>query len=69
MDKKKAELGFIHRFIPPRPEESGAGTATRRRKMEGKTFTTFLLLHSTGGNEQDLIPLAYELDKRVAIKS
>jgi hypothetical protein len=66
MDKKKAELGFIYRFIPPRPEESGAGTATRRRKTEGKAFTTFLLLHGTGGNEEDLIPSAYELDKRAA---
>jgi predicted esterase len=63
------ELDFIHSFIPPRPEESGAGTATRGRKTEGKAFTTFLLLHGTGGNEQDLIPLAYELDKRAAILS
>jgi phospholipase/carboxylesterase len=69
MDKKKTELDFIHSFIPPRLEESGAGTATRRRKIEGKAFTTFLLLHGTGGNEQDLIPLAYELDKRAAILS
>jgi phospholipase/carboxylesterase len=69
MDKKKTELDFIHSFIPPRPEESGANTATRRRKTEGKAFTTFLLLHGTGGNEQDLIPLAYELDKRAAILS
>ena len=69
MDKKKTELDFIHSFIPPRLEESGAGTATRRRKIEGKVFTTFLLLHGTGGNEEDLIPLAYELDKRAAILS
>jgi hypothetical protein len=69
MEKKKTELDFIHSFIPPRPEESGAGTATRRRKIEGKAFTTFLLLHGTGGNEQDLIPLVYELDKRAAILS
>jgi phospholipase/carboxylesterase len=69
MDKKKTELDFIHSFIPPRLEESGVGTATRRRKIEGKAFTTFLLLHGTGGNEQDLIPLAYELDKRAAILS
>jgi len=68
---KKTEIGFIHRFIPPRPEESGASTATRtsRRKIEGKAFTTFLLLHGTGGNEEDLIPLAYKLDKRAAILS
>jgi hypothetical protein len=50
MDKKNTELGFIHRFIPPRLEESGATTATRRQKIEGKAFTTFLLLHGTGGN-------------------
>jgi predicted esterase len=68
-NKKKTELDFIHSFIPPRLEGSGAGTATRRRKIEGKAFTTFLLLHGTGGNEQDLIPLAYELDKRAAILS
>src|SRR5919199_4516304 len=69
MDKKKTEIDFIHSFIPPRLEESGAGTATRRRKTDGKTFTTFLLLHGTGRNEQDLIPLAYELDKKAAILS
>jgi phospholipase/carboxylesterase len=69
MDKKKTELDFIHSFVPPKLEESGAGTATRRLKIEGKAFTTFLLLHGTGGNEQDLIPLAYELDKRAAILS
>ena len=69
MDKKKTELDFIHSFIPPRPDESGAGTATKRRKTEGKAFTTFLLLHGTGGNKQDLIPLAHELDKKAAILS
>jgi predicted esterase len=69
MNKKKTELDFIHSFIPPKYEEIGAGTATRRRKTESKSFTTFLLLHGTGGNEQDLIPLAYELDKSAAILS
>ena len=71
MYKKKTELDFIHSFIPPKYEEIGAGTATRTsiRETQGKTFTTFLLLHGTGGNEQDLIPLAYELDKSAAILS
>jgi predicted esterase len=73
MYKNKSELGFIHSFMPPKHEESGANTATRtsRRETEtqGKAFTTFLLLHGTGGNEQDLIPLAYEIDKRAAILS
>ena len=36
---------------------------------EEKAFTTFLLLHGTGGNGQDLIPLAYKLDNRAAILS
>ena len=71
--KKKTELGFIHSFISPKYEESAANTAKRtsRRETETqrKTFTTFLLLHGTGGNEQDLIPLAYELDKSAAILS
>jgi phospholipase/carboxylesterase len=73
MYKKKTELGFIHSFIPPKYEESAANTAKRTSRQETetqrKTFTTFLLLHGTGGNEQDLIPLAYELDKSAAILS
>jgi phospholipase/carboxylesterase len=67
MDKKKTKLGFIHRFMPPKNEESEE--RTRQLATEGKAFTTFLLLHGTGGNEQDLIPLAYELDQRAAILS
>ena len=46
-----------------------SGAATRTSETEGKVFTTFLLLHGTGGNEKDLIPLAYELDQRAAILS
>ena len=68
-NNKKTEPDFIHSFIPPKYEESGATAATRRRKIEGKAFTTFLLLHGTGGNEEDLIPLAYELDNTAAILS
>src|ERR671931_396367 len=73
MDKKKTELDFIHRFILPKYEEIGATTTTRTSRRETETerkaFTTFLLLHGTGGNEEDLIPLAYELDKSAAILS
>jgi phospholipase/carboxylesterase len=73
MYNKKTGLGFIHTFIPPKYEDSSSNTATRTSRLEtetqGKTFTTFLLLHGTGGNEQDLIPLAYELDKKAAILS
>jgi phospholipase/carboxylesterase len=69
--EKKTKLGFIHRFMPPKNERSGSTTTTKTstRQTEGKAFTTFLLLHGTGGNEQDLIPLAYELDQGAAILS
>ena len=49
-----SELGFIHQFIPP---------ANRSDHI------TLLLLHGTGGNEQDLIPLGRELFPRAAILS
>jgi predicted esterase len=38
-------LGFIHRYIPPTAAAELAGS------------TTLLLLHGTGGDEEDLIPL------------
>jgi phospholipase/carboxylesterase len=67
MVKTKTDLSFIHCFIPPKdiPSDERA----KQVVTEGKTFTTFLLLHGTGGNEQDLIPLAYKLDKSAAILS
>src|ERR671921_2603147 len=49
----KSELGFIHHFIP------AAG--------KGNKSVTLLLLHGTGGNEQDLIPLGQELCPHAAI--
>ena len=67
MVKTKNQLSFIHHFMPPK-NVPGYNTA-KQRATQGKAFTTFLLLHGTGGNEQDLIPLAYELDKRAAILS
>jgi phospholipase/carboxylesterase len=48
------DLGFIHQFIP---------ASTRPDQV------TLLLLHGTGGNEQDLIPLGRELYPRAAIIS
>jgi phospholipase/carboxylesterase len=49
-----SELGFIHQFIP---------ASTRPDQV------TLLLLHGTGGNEEDLIPLGQELYPRAAILS
>ena len=42
-------LGFVHRYIPPSVEGELAGA------------TTLLLLHGTGGDEEDLLPLGRSL--------
>jgi predicted esterase len=42
-----SDLGFIHKFVPASSESSHA--------------TTLLLLHGTGGDENDLLPLGHEL--------
>ena len=51
----KAELGFIHHFIPS--------------SEKGDKIATLLLLHGTGGNERDLIPLGRQLYPNAAILS
>ena len=45
--------GFVHRFVPP----------------EGHDPTTLLLLHGTGGDENDLLPLGRMLDEQAALLS
>jgi predicted esterase/catechol 2,3-dioxygenase-like lactoylglutathione lyase family enzyme len=42
-------LGFIHRYVPPGKDGEMAGS------------TTLLLLHGTGGDEEDLLPLGRTL--------
>ena len=53
---KDTDLGFIHRFIPP---HSNAKESSQ----------TLLLLHGTGGTENDLIPLGNELAPNASILS
>ena len=48
-----ADLGFAHRFLPG----------------EGDSGLTLLMLHGTGANEEDLIPLGKELAPTAAILS
>ena len=48
-----ADLGFAHRYLPGEDESS----------------PTLLLLHGTGGNEEDLIPLGQELAPGAAFLS
>ncbi len=50
------QLGFTHRYIP----SLGAGD---------KAGLTLLLLHGTGGNEDDLLPLGPELDPHAGLLS
>ena len=48
------DLDFVHRWEPA---------------PEGARGTTLLVLHGTGGNENDLVPLARELVPRAAVLS
>ncbi len=47
------DLGFIHRYIPPSCESA----------------RVLLLLHGTGGNENDMLSLGRELDPNAAVLS
>ena len=47
------DLGFVHRFVP----------------AEVPAAPTLLLLHGTGGDENDLLPLGRMLDERAALLS
>jgi phospholipase/carboxylesterase len=47
------DLGFVHRFVPAEEVKS----------------PTLLLLHGTGGDENDLLPLGRMLDERSALLS
>jgi phospholipase/carboxylesterase len=60
-ERKKNQLGFIHKFIPSNVKVEW--------KSGGKDESTFLLLHGTGGNEEDLIPVAREISTGAAILS
>ena len=53
---KDTDLDLIHRFVPP-----------KSNAKEAKL--TLLLLHGTGGNEDDLIPLGKELAPNASILS
>ncbi len=46
-------LGFVHRFVP----------------AEASDTPTLLLLHGTGGDEKDLLPVGRMLDERAALLS
>ena len=57
------EMDFIHKFIPANKKNIQSG------KRQYKVVPTLLLLHGTGGNEEDLIPLARQISSEAAILS
>lgn len=68
MNTKNHNIGFVHKFIP-----ANAGKTERRTRTSGQNkilVPTLLLLHGTGGNEEDLIPFARQIiSSEVAILS
>jgi phospholipase/carboxylesterase len=63
-------LGFTHRFIHSSNKREARGGREERGEGEGKSpFITLLLLHGTGGKEDDLIPLGYKVAPTAAILS
>ncbi len=49
------DLGFVHQFV--------------HQFVPGSSGRTLLLLHGTGGDENDLVPLGRELDPEAALLS
>ena len=76
-----SELGFKHRFItspihkPIAKEQdidhsiAGAGAGGAEIKESNQRPLTLLLLHGTGGNEEDLIPVGQKISPSAALLS
>src|SRR5437870_1801718 len=64
---KNTQLGFIHRCLPPN-KVSGSRSREHVRK-EKQVVTTLLLLHGTGGSEEDMLSLGQQIAPEAAILS
>jgi phospholipase/carboxylesterase len=63
---KNTQLGFIHRFLLP---NKASGSRTRHVTKGKQVFTTLLLLHGTGGSEEDMLPLGQQIAPEASILS
>ena len=64
------QLGFNHRFIPSHSNAiSGDETHKETSKDNKSKSLTLLLLHGTGGNEDDLIPVGQMLSSSASLLS
>jgi predicted esterase len=59
LNTKNHDIGFIHKFIPANARETERRTTTSGQSKI--LVPTLLLLHGTGGNEEDLIPFARQI--------
>lgn len=66
MNQEK-RLGFTHKFIASSSNRKIVEKG--RNEEERKIIPTLLLLHGTGGNEEDLIPIGHEISSEAAILS
>src|SRR5919202_3259881 len=69
MDKKTQGLGFNHLFFPSSKKEAEVKARGGGGEKEKTLPITLFLLHGTGGNEEDLIPLGNEIAPGAAILS
>ncbi|CAN5761246.1 alpha/beta hydrolase [soil metagenome] len=62
-NNKQLNIGFIHRFEPAYKYDNDESKERKKPTM------TLLLLHGTGGNEDDLIPVGQMLSSNAALLS
>ena len=67
-----AQLNFKHRFVPSpylKQEHTTRNFNQKQRIKDNNDSLTFILLHGTGGNEDDLIPVGQMLSSSASLLS